>query len=71
MWQKMSWVISIATCIVATMLTNAASSPAVIGDHCVPNRAEMKRGIFFFKQKVKKIYTKAMSLKRALTEIHA
>lgn len=36
-------------------------APNVIGDHGVPNWAEMKRMI-------KKIYTKAMSLKRADTE---
>lgn len=67
MWQKMSWVITVTTCIVATMLTNATSSPTVIGDHGVPNWAEMKRMI-------KKIYTKAMSLKRVtlnVTEIHS
>lgn len=71
MWQKMSWVITITASIVAAVLTDATSSPTVIGDHCVPNWAEMKRMIFFLKQKVKSFYTKAVSLKRVLTEIHS
>lgn len=42
MWQKMSRIIAVAAGIVATMLADGTSSPAVIGDYRVPNWAEIK-----------------------------
>lgn len=53
----MSWVITIAAGVVAPMLTDAASSPAIIGDYCVPNWAEMK-SIHVINKKSKDFYTK-------------
>lgn len=50
MWQKMSRVVTVTAGIVATMLTDGTSSPTVVGDDCVPNRAEMK-GITFLNRK--------------------
>lgn len=39
----MSRVVTVTAGIVATMLTDATSSPTVVGDHRVPNWAEMER----------------------------
>ena len=38
----MSRIIAVTAGIVATMLADGTSSPAIVGDDCVPNWAEMK-----------------------------
>ena len=69
MWQKMSWVIAITAGVVAAVLTDAPSSPAVIGDHGVPHWAGM-RSILFIHKRQTFLTQKEMSLNTGLTERH-
>lgn len=41
----MSGIITVTASIVATVFADRTGSPAIIGDDCVPNRAEMKRAV--------------------------
>lgn len=47
----MSRVVTVTAGIVATMLTDATSSPTVVGDHSVPNWAEMERRVVVLNKK--------------------
>lgn len=45
MRQKMSWIVAIWTSVISSMLTDTASSPAIICYNCIPNWAENFKNI--------------------------
>lgn len=71
MWQKMSRIIAVAAGIVATMLADGTSSPAVIGDYRVPNWAEIKTRVSLQEKKKTLSKQKEMSRQTDLLYIHS